>query len=195
MKCRWLNSRRVQSDSQITVAVRGPWSSKESSPTTVPGPNEATFLPLRLTITEPSSTTKASRPVCPWSTIREPAGMMTSSPALAIFSRSFCEHAENNETLRRWSRYAFLLAIAAECRHPARGDRTELRDVPSASGLGGELRGLGGHRVGIAEVGPRHNLQCRVELVLAWSARGDVQLGDVASRDCFEVHHQRAQRV
>jgi hypothetical protein len=42
----------------------------------------------------------------------EPAGMETSSPAFAIFSRSFCEQPWNSGTLRRLSMYAFLLAMA-----------------------------------------------------------------------------------
>jgi len=40
--------------------------------------------------------TNASRPVWPWSMITDPAGMVMSSPALAIFSRSLFEHDANN---------------------------------------------------------------------------------------------------
>ena len=43
----------VQSVSHTTVAVRGPWSSSDSSPTIAPGPSVATLRPLRCTDTDP----------------------------------------------------------------------------------------------------------------------------------------------
>ena len=49
----WLSTSNVQSVSHVAVAVRGPWSSSDSSPTMLPGPSVATFLALRLTVTEP----------------------------------------------------------------------------------------------------------------------------------------------
>ncbi len=52
---RWSMTSSVQSVAQIAVAVRGPWSSRESSPTTEPGPSVATLRPLRLTSISPSS--------------------------------------------------------------------------------------------------------------------------------------------
>ena len=40
----------AQSVSHTTVAVRGPWSSSDSSPTIAPGPSVATLRPLRFTV-------------------------------------------------------------------------------------------------------------------------------------------------
>lgn len=77
----------------------------------VPGPNVPTFLLLRFTSTVPESTMNASRPVWPWSTMSEPAGMLISSLAFAIFSRSLVEHPWNRFALRRCSSCVFLLAM------------------------------------------------------------------------------------
>ena len=60
-----------------------------------------------------ATTTNASRPVWPWSTIRVPAVILISSAARATFSSSLLLHALNSATLRRVSRCCLLLAMRA----------------------------------------------------------------------------------
>ena len=45
---RWLSTSNVQSVSQVAVAVRGPWSSSDSSPTMLPGPRRGDLLAVAL---------------------------------------------------------------------------------------------------------------------------------------------------
>src|SRR5215213_8291393 len=108
-RCDTTNS--VQSVSHSARAVRGPWSSSDSSPTMAPSPRVAILRPLRLTATVPSTTTNASWPVWPWSTSTVPAVILISSPDRAMSSSSLRVHAAKSGTLFRWSTYAFLLAI------------------------------------------------------------------------------------
>ena len=104
-----------------------------SSPTIEPGPSVSTLRPLRFTSTEPSRTMNASRPVAPCSANSVPAVIITSSPERAMRSSSRLVQPLNNGTLRRFSTWAFLLAIRQTVRLDARspinqaavGDRSE----------------------------------------------------------------------
>jgi hypothetical protein len=57
-----------------TLALRGTWSSRDSSPTISPGPSQATTSPGRVTATSPSTISAASTP-------RSPCNMMSRSAA------------------------------------------------------------------------------------------------------------------
>ena len=106
MNRRWSMTSKVQSVAHVTDAVRGPWSSSESSPTTSPSLSVAICRLLRLIVTSPLRMIKASRLISPWSMTIEPAGMVISLAAFATFSKSLLLHALNRGTFLRLLRLA-----------------------------------------------------------------------------------------
>src|SRR5436309_8116545 len=84
--------------SAVTVADRGPSSSRDISPKKEPRSNEAISLPRFVTFARPSTTTKNSQPGSPSRTSTLPVGISTSSTSEAILPSSPRLQAENRET-------------------------------------------------------------------------------------------------
>jgi hypothetical protein len=101
----------LHSVSAVTVAVRGPRSSSDSSPKAAPGPSVATLRPLRFAVASPPTRMNISRPTSPCRTSSWPAFTVTSSDARASRWSSFFDNALNNGTDARWSRYVSLPPI------------------------------------------------------------------------------------
>ena len=111
-KLRELSTSKCISVFAVTVAERGPWSRRDISPTTSPGPNDAEPLPRTVALACPSAITKHSHP---GSLTHEdlPSGTSISSTSAAIRRRSRLLHVEKRGTLPKLD-----LRVLAPSAHP-----------------------------------------------------------------------------
>ena len=122
---RWPSTTSSMSVSATTVALRGAFSSRASSPKASPGPRVAILRPWRVTRAVPSRITKNSWPVSPSEIRALPAGTRTSSARRATSWRSLREQAAKSGTCWRWSMNASRRAMGRES-----NDLTPARHAP-----------------------------------------------------------------
>jgi hypothetical protein len=110
-KLREVSTSRCISVLAVTVAERGPWSRRDISPTTSPGPSGADRLPRRDAVAWPSAITKHSRPGSPWRVRTLPSGTSISSTSTAIRPKSRLLQVAKRGTLLRSSIFVSLLRL------------------------------------------------------------------------------------